>query len=192
MASDNWKREAWVRFAAEVAAVGVSLDGGLSTETTTNATLAHHCGAVADALLSEVEQREREGRFGIEDAPPPAGYSLKGWANPNAVKRYEKIIAEAKETVSRRTQDRDIARDERDRLIHARQSDAKHLSDVCAAKDRAESLLKEALGWPRYVSENGTEWCVDCGTSRGHGHTDECAIGKTLARARQEGFSDGE
>lgn len=173
------KRDAWVRFAAEVAAVGVSLDGGLSLELSTNATLARHCGAIADALLSEVEQREREGRFGSVDLSNPEGVAAE----------FRDLTVNRDEWMER------AQRAEADKigLIKARHEDAAHLSEVCARKDRTESLLKEALGALRRSvpmlqrldlpgEAMSDPWGPPADLIR--------SCRDVIARARQEGFSD--
>lgn len=134
MASDNWKLEVW--------------------STAYEAWLEIHFKPVdaakhADEALALMEQREREGRFGAEKVPPPAGYDLAGWANPNAVRRMN---ADFDGAVT-------VGREQR------------------ARADKAESLLKEALGALR-------GWHADDGN--------RVFTADVLLRARQEGFSDGE
>lgn len=175
------KREAWVRFAAEVAAVGVSLDGGLTTDVTTNATLANHCGAVADALLSEVEQREREGRFGpAADEVVTSDYADLQANRDEWMERAQRAEAEVERAAYRQSQ---LASEETRWQDGEEADDGLARAELEGRAEKAESLLKEAL---KLLGRHG-EILIDLSAAEFSHYAADL-----LARARQEGFSDGE
>lgn len=123
MASDNWKREAWVRFAASPAARDQVDERGAEVS-------AVGVARYADYMLALMEQREREGWFGA-----PQEDDIDGLLTKTALtnERYRADRAEA----------------EAERLKAELVEVEKTHHEMLDAKERharkVESLLKEAL-----------------------------------------------
>lgn len=136
----------------------------------------------ADEALALMEQREREGRFG-----PPSdqgSFTLHAAKMGEDLQHWHDHAAKAEAEVERLKAELEAAKGGQSLF-------AKALADESERADKAESLLKEALRLMRASVDWCGQYAKDVGADEYRAPWVHPA-NSLLARARQEGFSDGE